>query len=115
MKKVSLKYRRNITEVYKIILAIITAVVIVLAMELVGALLICALIVFPALSSMKVMKSFKGVIIGAACISVISAVVGLLSACIFNAPIGAVVVIVNVVIFLICYLISFCSGKVKTA
>ena len=100
-------------EVYKIILAIITAVVIVLSMELVGALLISALIVFPALSSMNIFSSFKCVIIGSACVSVISAIIGLLSACIFNAPIGAVVVIVNIVIFLITLVIKLCLGKLK--
>ena len=101
--------------IYKIILAVVTAIVVVLAMELVGALLISALIVFPALSAMRVAKSFRGVVIVSAIISVVSAVVGLLSACLSDAPIGSTIVVVNIVIFLVCYLIQFVQRGVNRA
>ena len=61
------------TEFYNLLIALITAVIIVLAMSMVGALLTSALIVFPALSAMQAIKSFKGVIICSALISVVAA------------------------------------------
>lgn len=99
------------TNVYVTMLAIITAVVIVLAMELVGALLISALIVFPALSAMRIVKTFKLVVIVSVCISVFSAILGVLIAVIANAPIGSTIVVTNIAIFLICFSARAITGS----
>ena len=100
---------------YKMLLATLSAVVIVLAMKLVGALLISALIVFPALSAMWIVRSFKKVIIVSGIISVTTAAFGLLVACIINAPIGSTIVIANIIVFLICYLVKVLTGVKKRA
>ncbi|MCD7959293.1 MAG: metal ABC transporter permease [Ruminococcus sp.] len=89
---------------YNVLIAIITAVIIVLAMNLVGSLLTSALIVFPALSAMRLFRSFKGVIVCAAVISVVCAVTGLIIAILASTPVGATVVIVDLTVFLLCAL-----------
>ena len=88
-------------KVYNYMIAIITALVIVLAMELVGSLLVSALIIFPALAAMRVFKSFRSVTICAAVISVIGTVVGMLMSMLASTPVGASIVAVDVVIFAI--------------
>lgn len=87
-------------ELYNTIIAVITAVIIVLAMSLVGSLLISALIIFPALSAMRVMKSFKGVIIYAAILSVIGAASGIILSILCSTPVGATIVIIDLALFL---------------
>lgn len=87
-------------DLYNLLLAIIVAIIIVLAMNLVGSLLISALIIFPALSAMRVLYSFKGVVICAAVISVFCALVGMLLSILFSTPVGSTIVVVNIVIFL---------------
>ena len=84
---------------YNYMLAVITALVIVLAMELVGSLLVSALIIFPALSAMRVFKSFRAVTICAAVIAVIGTVTGMLISILASTPVGASIVAVDVVIF----------------
>lgn len=86
-------------EIYNMVIAVITAVIIVLAMNLVGSLLITALLIFPALSAMRVMYSFKSVIIYSAVLSVIGATFGLLISILFSTPVGATIVVVDMVIF----------------
>lgn len=88
-------------EIYNLMIAVITAVIIVLAMSLVGSLLISALIIFPALSAMRVMKSFKGVIIYAAILSVIGALSGIIISILCSTPVGATIVILDLLLFLI--------------
>ncbi len=95
--------------IYNLVIAIIIAVIIVLAMNLVGSLLISALIIFPALSAMRVYKSFLSVTICSAVISVICATVGLFLAVIAGTPVGSTIVVSNIVVFLIFTLI----GKLK--
>lgn len=85
---------------YNLFIAIVTAVVIVLAMNLVGALLTSALIVFPALSAMRVFRSFKSVTICSAVISVIGAACGIIASIMLSSPVGATIVCVNLIIFL---------------
>lgn len=87
------------TEAYNLLIALITAVIIVLAMNLVGALLTSALIVFPALSSMRIFNSFLSVIISSGVIAVIAATVGIALSIIFSTPVGATVVVINILIF----------------
>lgn len=98
---------------YKTLIAVITAIVIVLSMELVGALLISALIVFPALSAMRLVKSFKKVVIVSSALSVGTAVFGVLLAIAINAPIGSTVVVANIVVFLVCFVIRLIVGQGK--
>lgn len=86
-------------KVYNYMIAIITALVIVLAMELVGSLLVSALIIFPALSAMRVFKSFRSVTICAAAVSVVGTVAGMLISILASTPVGASIVAVDVVIF----------------
>ena len=87
---------------YNLLIAVVTAVIIVLAMNLVGSLLTSALIVFPALSAMRLFRSFRGVIFCAAVISVVCAVVGLLISILASTPVGATIVIADLAAFLGC-------------
>ena len=84
---------------YNILIAVVTAVVIVLAMNLVGALLISALIIFPALSAMRVFKSFRAVMASAAVISGLCSVLGLLASVIYGTPVGSTIVAADIVVF----------------
>lgn len=88
-----------------LILAVIIAVIVVLAMNLVGSLLISALVIFPALSVMQLFKSFKAVLIGAAVLSEICTVTGMLVAILCSTPVGATIVTVDIIAFIICWLI----------
>ena len=89
------------TKLYNNIIAIITAAVIVLAMKLVGALLVSALIIFPALTAMRVFKSFISVIISATVISVTCSVIGILIAILYGTPVGSTIVATDIVMFII--------------
>ena len=103
------------TVAYNVLIAVLTAVTIVLGMRMMGALLISALIIFPALSAMRVCKSFKSVIILAACISVFCFLVGLLVSYLFNTPTGATVVIADLVVFLLCCVAGALRGVKRSA
>ena len=96
-------------ELLNIIIAIFIAVIIVLAMNLVGSLLISALIIFPALSAMRIFGSFKSVTICAAIFSIICALVGMTISILEGTPVGATIVSTNVILFVGCIII----GKVK--
>lgn len=87
--------------VYNNLIAIITAVIIVLAMNLVGSLLISALIIFPALSAMRVVQNFKGVVIYAAVISVACALGGIMLSILFSTPVGSTIVAADIAAFLL--------------
>jgi zinc transport system permease protein len=86
---------------YNMLIAVITAIIIVLAMNLVGSLLISALVIFPALSAMRVVNNFKGVVIYSAVISVCCALFGIVASILFSTPVGATIVVANIVVFLI--------------
>ena len=88
------------TGAYNLIIAVVTAVIIVLAMNLVGALLTSALIIFPALSAMRVFRSFRGVMICSAAVSVCCAALGILISIAVSTPVGATIVLVDLVCFL---------------
>lgn len=94
---------------YNLMIAIIIAVIIVLAMNLVGSLLISALVIFPALSAMSVIKSFRGVTIFSAVSSVLCALVGMLVSILGGTPVGSTIVAVDVIMYIGCFLV----GKVK--
>lgn len=87
-------------EVYNLAIAVIIAVIIVLAMNLVGSLLISALVIFPAISAMRVFKSFKSVIICSAIVSVFCSVSGLLISILAGTPVGSTIVAADLVIFI---------------
>ena len=89
-----------------LMIAVVIAVIIVLAMNLVGSLLISALVIFPALSAMRVFRSFKAVTIASAVLSVVCAIIGLLVAVLFGYPVGSTIVTVDVVAFIIFALIG---------
>lgn len=93
------------TNQINLILAVIIAVIVVLAMNLVGSLLISALVIFPALSVMQLFRSFKAVLIGAAVLSEICTVTGMLVAILCSTPVGATIVTVDIIAFIICWLI----------
>ena len=97
---------------YNLILAIIIAVVIVLSMNLVGSLLISALIIFPALSSMRVFSSFKSVTMCSAIYSIVCTLIGLFFAVVIGTPVGSTIVFVDICAFIIFYLIGILKRKV---
>lgn len=99
------------TRLYNLLIAVIIAVVIVLAMNLVGSLLISALVVFPALSAMRVFKSFRAVSVCAACISVFCAVMGILISTVAGTPVGSTIVAANIVVFGVFTLLGFARGR----
>ena len=92
--------------VYNLVIAIITALIIVLAMNLVGSLLISALIIFPALSAMRVFRSFKSVIICSAIVSVVCAASGIFISILSGTPVGSTIVAADIAVFLIFCIIS---------
>lgn len=94
------------TGLYNLLIAVVIAVIIVLAMNLVGSLLISALVIFPALSAMRVFKSFRAVTICSAVFSVLAAGLGILLAIIFGTPVGSTIVGTDIVGFLIFFLIG---------
>ena len=86
---------------YNLVIALITATIIVLAMNLVGSLLISALIIFPALSAMRLFQSFRGVILCSAVISVICAAAGIILSILFSTPVGSTIVTADIAVFLL--------------
>ncbi len=88
-------------KLYNLLIAVIIAVIIVLAMNLVGSLLISALIIFPALSAMRVFKSFRSVIICSAVTSVICAVLGILISVLAGTPVGSTIVAADAAVFIL--------------
>ena len=89
---------------YNLLIAVVIAVIIVLAMNLVGSLLISALVIFPALSSMRLFGNFKAVTVCSAVLSVICALTGMLISILANTPVGSTIVAVNAGTFMICAL-----------
>lgn len=89
------------TELYNLLIAVITAIIIVLAMNLVGSLLITALLVFPALSAMRVKESFQGVVIYSAILSVLGSLIGIILSIICSTPVGSTIVVMDMLLFFI--------------
>ncbi len=94
-------------ERYNTVIAVLTAVTVVLGMRMMGALLISSLIIFPALSSMRLCRSFKSVVLCSAVISVVCFVAGMVSSYALELPTGASIVAVNLIVFLAFSLVSF--------
>ncbi len=89
---------------YNLLIASVIAIIIVLAMNLVGSLLISALIIFPAMSAMRLFKSFRSVSICSAVFSVVCSLLGILISCGASTPVGSTIVAVDIVVFL-----AFCA------
>ncbi len=96
---------------YNLFVAVVIAIIIVLAMNLVGSLLISALIIFPALSAMRVCKSFRGVVICAAAISVICASLGIIASMLLSTPVGPTVVCADIAAFGACLAVGALTKK----
>lgn len=101
------------TGVYNTVIALLTALTIVIGMRIMGTLLISALIIFPALSSMRICKKFKSVIICSGVLSLCSFFVGMCTSYSLDTPTGASVVIVNAAVFVIFWIIDIVYSKVK--
>ena len=99
-------------EAYNLLIAIVIAVIIVLAMNLVGSLLISALIIFPAMSAMRLFKSFKSVTICSAVLSVLCALVGILISIVAGTPVGSTIVAVDLFAFVLCLLTEKIQGGI---
>lgn len=91
---------------YNMMIALLTAVTIVVGMRIMGALLISSLIIFPALSSMRLFRSFRGVIISSALLSMVCFFLGITASYGLDTPAGASIVIANLIAFFICWLIG---------
>lgn len=103
------------TSVYNVLISGLTAVTIVIGMRMMGALLISSLIIFPAVTSMRVCKSFRSVVVSSAALSVICFVIGLLFSVVFEAPTGASIVCVNIIFLLFFSAIGKIRSSVKNS
>ena len=99
---------------YNLILAVVIAVIIVRAMSVVGSLLISALVSFPALSAMRVFKSFRSVTICSAVLSVICTLLGICISIVYGTPVGSTIVAVDIVAFGIFMITGKFCGRVKS-
>lgn len=95
------------TDFYNLLIAVVTAVIIVLAMNLVGSLLISALVIFPALSAMRMFRTFSQVTVCSVCLSVFCAVAGILLSILAGTPVGSTIVAADIAAFAV----SSIAGK----
>lgn len=102
------------TELYNTVVAVLTAVTIVLGMRMMGAMLITSLVIFPALTSMRLFKNFRSVILSSAVVAVICFVLGMVASYQYATPTGASVVVVNVAMFMVFSLIRIVRGGVTS-
>lgn len=98
---------------YNMLIAVLTAITIVLGMRMIGALLISSLIIFPAMSSMRIFKCFRSVVICSAVISVVCFFAGVAVSYEYSAPTGASVVIINIAVFAIFCVADYMRGKLS--
>ncbi|SEH73210.1 zinc transport system permease protein [Ruminococcus flavefaciens] len=101
------------SDMYNLLIAVVIAVIIVIAMNFVGSLLISALIIFPALSAMRVFKSFRSVIICSVIISLICAATGIIVSILVGTPVGSTIVSADICVFFIFSLISMALKRGK--
>ena len=99
-------------EAYNLLIAVITAVIIVLAMNLVGSLLISALVVFPALSAMRLCRSFRGVTVCSAVFAVLCAFSGIIISILAGTPVGSTIVATDAVAFVTCNCVGNITGGI---
>ncbi len=96
---------------YNMLIALLTAITIVLGMRLMGTLLISSLVIFPALTSMRILKSFRSVVICSAVLSVLCFLIGIFFSYIWSTPTGASIVCVNIAAFFVFWAASFLLGR----
>lgn len=96
---------------YNLFVAVVIAVIIVLAMNLVGSLLISALVIFPALSAMRLCRSFRGVVVCSAILSVVCAALGIVASILLSTPVGPTVVCADILAFGVCFAVGRLSHK----
>lgn len=96
---------------YNLLIAVIIAVIIVLAMNLVGSLLISALVIFPALSAMRIFRSFKSVTVFSAVLSALCALIGILTSILADTPVGSTIVSVDVIAFALCCVTGYFTAR----
>ena len=101
--------------IYNMVIALLTALTIVVGMRIMGTLLISSLIIFPALTSMRLCKTFRSVILCSAVLSVICFVVGMSASFLYETPTGASIVAANIAAFLLFWLASLRRRKIKKA
>lgn len=99
------------TDLFNLLIAVMTALIIVLSMNLVGSLLISALVIFPALSAMRIFKSFLSVTICSAVLSVICALAGILISVLAGTPVGSTIVAIDILAFGISFVIGRVFGR----
>ena len=98
---------------YNLLISVVVAIIIVLAMNLVGSLLISALVIFPALSAMRIFKTFKSVTVCAAVLSVVCSAVGIRVSILAGTPVGSTIVVVQIGIFALSFGIGKIAGGIK--
>ena len=101
------------TELYNMLIAVLTAVTIVVGMRMMGAMLISALVIFPALSSMRVFKTFKSVTVSALIVSVSCFLLGFAASYLYDLPTGASIVVVNILVYLAFAAIGFLKNRAR--
>lgn len=97
-------------KLYNLVLAVVIATIIVLAMKLVGSLLISALVIFPAMSAMRVFKSYKSVVICSAIFSVVCSTLGILISILGGTPVGSTIVAIDILGFIVFYITGMFTG-----
>lgn len=98
---------------YNLLIAVVIAVIIVLAMNLVGSLLISALVIFPALSAMRIFKNFRAVTICSAVLSVCCAFAGIMISILAGTPVGSTIVAVDIVAFALFFIVGALAGGIQ--
>ena len=98
---------------YNLLIAVLTAITIVLGMRMMGAMLISSLVIFPALTSMRIFKSFFGVVVSSGAVSVVCFFIGLVLSYVYSIPAGASVVVVHLVMFGVFCIVQILKQKVR--
>lgn len=96
---------------FNMLIALLTALIIVLGMRTMGSLLISSLMIFPALTSMRILKSFKAVIINSLIISILCFILGIVISYVYDMPTGASIAVINIIMFIIYYIIGIFIKK----
>jgi zinc transport system permease protein len=92
---------------YNSLIAVLTAITIVLGMRMMGAMLISSLIIFPALTSMRLVKTFLGVVLLSGVLSVVCFCLGIIGSYRYSTPAGASIVIMNLAAFMLCFILAW--------
>lgn len=100
------------TGLYNMAIAVLTAVTVVLGMKMMGALLISSLIIFPGLTAMRVCRSFRGVVVCAVAVSVVSFTIGIMASYVYAIPAGASIVIADILLFILSAVAGMIRSKI---